>query len=115
MNTWIKLGFLNESDNDFAQYNKDIGIYKAILDEKIVYIGKATELNNGGFRKRLRDYTRDSDSGRDYPAGRYMYNYKEEIVIEIILMNRTDQGISEAEQLEKSLILELDPIWNKKL
>ncbi len=60
--SWIPLGLLTEDTTDFSDYSNDIGIYRAILNDVIVYIGKATELNNGGFRKRLRDYTRISPS-----------------------------------------------------
>lgn len=50
--TWNEVGFLDESNCDFSDYYKDIGLYRAILVDKIVYVGKATELNNGGFRKK---------------------------------------------------------------
>ena len=80
---WIPLGLLNESSSDFSEYSNDIGLYRAKLDGRIVYIGKATELHNGGFRKRLRDYTRESPSARDYPAGRLMHCHKDELEIEI--------------------------------
>ncbi|MBK8570137.1 MAG: hypothetical protein IPN81_09290 [Nitrosomonadales bacterium] len=54
--SWIPLGLLTETSTDFSNYSKDIGVYRAILNDEVVYIGKATELKNGGFRKRLRDY-----------------------------------------------------------
>ena len=63
--SWNTLGLLTEDTTDFSAYTKDIGVYRAILNGKVVYIGKATELENGGFRKRLRDYTRISTSARN--------------------------------------------------
>ena len=81
--TWNEVGFLDESNCDFSDYYKDIGLYRAILVDKIVYVGKATELNNGGFRKRLRDYTRKSKSARKNPSGKLMNENRGELVIEI--------------------------------
>jgi len=109
---WISLGELTEKSKDFSVYGKDIGVYRAILDKKIVYIGKATELNNGGFRKRLRDYTRSSTSARNYSSGKQMYKNRDKIRIEIILFNRSLESIPEIDALETKLIRELKPIWN---
>ena len=111
---WIALGLLNESSNDFSEYSKDIGVYRAILNEKVVYIGKATELSNGGFRKRLRDYTRRSNSARNYPAGVLMHKHKDKIEIEIMIFERTLDSISGIETLETKLIKELNPAWNNQ-
>ena len=47
---WLPLGALSET-SDFSDYRKDIGVYRAIFNGEAVYIGKATELYNGGFRK----------------------------------------------------------------
>lgn len=108
MDNWIRLGLLDESDCDFSQYNKNIGVYKGELNCELVYIGKATEGNNGGFRKRLRDYTRESDSARNYPAGRKMFENKDKVIISISF---TD-SVNDAEIQEKELINTLDPKWN---
>ena len=115
MSEWIKLGYLNESDNDFSKYNQDIGIYKAILNNKIVYIGKATELKNGGFRKRLRDNTRDSNSARNYSTGKKMHENKNDVIIEIFILERNENGIKKAGYLEKAFINKFDPNWNKSM
>ena len=39
--SWIQLGLLTEVSTDFSIYSKDIGIYRAILNDEVVYIGKA--------------------------------------------------------------------------
>lgn len=111
---WIALGLLNESSTDFSIYSRDVGIYRAMLDGVIVYIGKATELNNGGFRKRLRDYTRESSSARNYPSGNLMHRHKDELVIEILVFGRSIQSVSEIEAQEKKLINKFNPEWNNK-
>lgn len=111
---WIPLGSLTETFTDFSDYSKDIGVYQAILYGEVVYIGKATELNNGGFRKRLRNYTRSSSSVRSYPAGELMYRHKNEIQIEIVAFNRSLEIIPDIVALEKKLIEETQPIWNNQ-
>jgi excinuclease UvrABC nuclease subunit len=107
---WQRIGVLKQ---DFSKYNKDIGVYRALLNDEVVYVGKATELDNGGFRKRLRDYTRESDSARNYPAGEKMYEHRDDIQIEIIVFDRNPRSIPEIEACEKSLIKELNPKWNE--
>ena len=109
---WISLGPLIETSTDFSAYSKDIGLYRAILDGVVVYIGKATELHNGGLRKRLRDYTRLSQSARNYQAGSLMHKHKNEIIIEIILFERDLKSIPAIEAMEKELINKMKPAWN---
>ena len=111
---WISLGALTETSTDFTDYSKDIGIYRATLNGEVVYIGKATELNNGGFRKRLHDYTRSSSSARNYLAGELMYRHRNEIQIEIVVFNRSLESIPDIEALETQLIREIQPIWNNQ-
>jgi len=113
MCNWLNVGPLNENETNFSTYNQDIGIYKAELNREIVYIGKATELGGRGFRKRLRDYTRVSDSARDYPSGRLMYENRNDIIISIHIVERSEQGQLEAVKLEKEQIQTHNPIWNK--
>jgi len=110
--SWIPLGLLTETTTDFSTYSKDIGIYRAILADEVVYIGKATELDNGGLRKRLRDYTRSSTSARNYPAGQLMYANRNNIRIEIVVFNRSLGSVPEIDALEAQLIREIKPIWN---
>ncbi|MGE6384037.1 MULTISPECIES: GIY-YIG nuclease family protein [Alteromonadales] len=108
MSQWIYVGWLDESNCDFSRYNKCIGVYKGELKGELVYIGKATERNNGGFRKRLRDYTRISQSARGYSAGDNMFKNKQIIKISIQVVST----VKEAENLEIQLIKKLKPKWN---
>jgi excinuclease UvrABC nuclease subunit len=112
--SWIPLGLLTEISTDFSIYSKDIGIYRAIFAGDIVYIGKATELYNGGFRKRLRDYTRTSSSARDYPAGQLMHDNCNNIQIGIVVFNRSLESIPEINAQEALLIRKIKPIWNNQ-
>lgn len=107
---WTPLGLLSEATTNFEKYNKDVGVYRAILNNEIVYIGKATELKSRGFRKRLRDYTRKSDSARNYPSGRLMYQHRNEVCIEIFIL--TGSSAETIERIEAQLIDATNPKWN---
>ena len=109
---WIKLGLLTEATTKFSTYSREIGVYRAMLNGGVVYIGKATELHNGGFRKRLRDYTRPSSSARNFPAGRMMHHHRTEIEIEIALFARSSWRTSDIADQEAKLISESRPVWN---
>jgi hypothetical protein len=111
MSDWKLIGMLDESDCNFSDYNNEIGAYKGEMNGELVYVGKATELNNGGYRKRLRDYTRVSNSARDYPAGLNMYKNRSKIVISIQIVSTADEAVS----LERYLIKELKPKWNNQV
>ena len=78
---WERVGLLDESDCEFSELRTKIGVYKAEHLGDLVYIGKATEHSNGGLRKRLRDYTRLSDSARNYPSGQKMHKHQGELII----------------------------------
>lgn len=109
---WIPLGPLNERMTDFSKYRKNIGVYRANLNGNIVYIGKATEFRNGGFRKRLRDYTRRSISARNYPAGRLMYTHRDDIEIDIWIFPSAASSIPRINIIEQQLIDQVRPEWN---
>ncbi|OOF01117.1 hypothetical protein BZG78_01795 [Salinivibrio sp. MA351] len=109
---FVEIGFLDESNCDFSELKHDIGVYKAELAGKVVYVGKATELDNGGLRKRLRDYTRVSDSARNFPAGIEMNRYASQIVIYVMKFPREIESVAEIGQKEAEQIMSLRPTWN---
>lgn len=69
--SWKYIGILDNIDASHLRHV--VGLYKAVLNGKIVYIGRAVEYNNGGLKKRLADYTRDSDSARKHKSGQLMH------------------------------------------
>ena len=72
------LGTLGEVElEDLKAFNHSIGIYIMTLGVVPVYIGRAIEFNNGGFRKRLRDYVRDGNSARKHTSGKLINSYKD--------------------------------------
>lgn len=63
---------------------ENVGVYKAIINTELKYIGVEKEYNNGGLAKRLRDYTRSSNSARKSNSGILMHGNAHIIDIYII-------------------------------
>jgi hypothetical protein len=107
---WKKIGFLDESTSYFEIYNKDMCLYKATLNNELVYIGSGVEFGNGGITKRLRDFTRKSDSARKTDAEKLMNKNQSNIEIEIFKVNGVKKDFQI--KLKKYLIKSLQPKWN---
>lgn len=109
----IRVGILE--DADFSPYANNVGCYIAFLSGTPVYVGRAVEYDNGGFRKRLNDYTRYSNSGRKHMSGRLMHEHSKELNIDIIITGDDHEAADIANKLEKLLIGKLKPKWNKQV
>ena len=107
---WKYIGTLdNIQDNNLRQ---QVGIYKAVLKGKIVYIGRAVEYNNGGLKKRLADYTRKSDSGRRHQSGQLMHENASQLKIYVMVTGSGHEAADRAKKLEKEMIDKYNPPWN---
>lgn len=109
--SWQYAGILSQLN--LTQYNKYVGLYRARLGGRVVYIGKATEWNNGGFRKRLSDYTRDSASARKHGSGQKMYQHRNELTIELLIVGSDARAAEITPKLEALMIGRYNPEWNK--
>jgi len=113
---WMRLGKLEDlTIENLKPYNKSIGLYKATENGTVKYIGRAIEYNNGGFRKRLRDYVRPSDSGRKHQSGQSMNANAENLVIFILIVGNSAAQVETVKQLEKVMIQHygsVSEIWN---
>ena len=110
---WTNIGIL--ANIDLSPFASSVGVYKASLNGKIVYIGRAIEFDNGGFRKRLSDYTRESDSGRKHKSGKLMYEHADNLNISIITTGSDSESASIAKELERMLVAKHNPEWNTML
>lgn len=111
--SWQSLGRLsNLTLGTLSAYNKSIGLYKAEMNGKVMYIGRAIEHSNGGFRKRLRDYVRDSDSARTHKSGGKMNEHAHQLNISIVVVGTSDEEVDAVKALEKALVLKYAPPWN---
>ena len=111
---WQPVGRLQASDDPtekselWRERNAEIGVYRILLGRKVMYIGKAEEVKNGGFRKRLSDYTRKSDSGRKHASGQKIHANAQMLYVEIV----STATVAGAKRLEAILIAKYRPGWN---
>ena len=110
---WKFIARLSEMElHHLKEYNKSIGLYKAVLNGKIVYIGRAIEYANGGFRKRLRDYTRDSNSARKHQSGQKMNEHRNLLDIYFLVVGNSAEDVNHVKVLERAFIRKYRPEWN---
>ncbi|MEG0075077.1 MAG: hypothetical protein RR691_04230 [Eubacterium sp.] len=110
---WHSIGSLATAD--LSPYNHCVGLYRHMVNGEVKYIGRAIELNNGGFRKRLSDYRRGSDSGRTHTSGRIINENLDKIRTEILIVGEDDQAVENTKVLERLFIAHYQPEWNKLL
>ncbi|OON96080.1 MAG: hypothetical protein ATN36_06490 [Epulopiscium sp. Nele67-Bin005] len=108
---WVSIGKL--ANANLTPYNKSVGLYRHVINGKTMYVGRAIELNNGGFRKRLSDYRRDSDSGRTHTSGQQIYNNLDKITTYILVVGNTEEAVITTRKLEIGFIGKYNPEWNK--
>lgn len=101
---------------NLTPYNHCVGLYKLVINGEVKYIGRAIELHNGGFRKRLSDYRRKSDSARKHLSGRTINEHLDEIMTFILVVGCNDEAIIETKRLEGQFIDYYGhPEWNKQI
>ena len=110
---WQSIGMLR--DADLSAYNSCVGLYRHVIDGKTMYVGRAVELHNGGFRKRLSDYRRDSDSARKHQSGKTIHQHLDEIETYILVVGDTDEAVCVTKQLEGPFVRRYNPPWNKQI
>jgi cob(I)alamin adenosyltransferase len=107
---WTPIGKLIEAD--LSPFNHDVGLYRHKAGGKVIYIGKATELNNGGLRKRLSDYRRTSDSAREHKSGKIINRMLDKIYTDILIVGSTQSAVEITEELEKAMIQKYSHLIN---
>jgi len=108
--SWKYIGTLDNVDASHLSHL--VGLYKAVLNGKIVYIGRAVEYNNGGLKKRLADYTRDSDSARKHKSGQLMHQNASDLKMYIMITGSDSDAANRARKLETEMINRYRPEWN---
>lgn len=98
---------------DLSRYSSYVGLYKAELNGRVMYVGRAIEYSNGGIRKRLSDYTRESDSARKHTSGRLMHANASDLEIYLLLVGTDEEAAQATRQLERYFIGKYSPEWNK--
>ncbi len=111
---WQSIGMLRDVQGNIGHLNHYVGLYRAKLNGKVVYIGRAVEYNNGGLRKRLTDYVRRSESSRGTNSSHNMNTYKDQLYIEVLLIGTDEEAAQITKALEPMLIGKYRPNWNKQ-
>lgn len=111
---WICIGPLKTAN--LTPYNRCVGLYRHVVNGRTMYVGRAIELYNGGFRKRLSDYRRQSNSARKHLSGRTINEHLDEIITYILIVGDTEEAVLETKRLEGQFIAYYGyPEWNKQL
>ena len=111
---WISIGRLVNAD--LSPYNHCVGLYKHVVDGEVMYVGRAIELNNGGFRKRLSDYRRPSDSARKHTSGKTIHENLDRINTYVLVVGDTEEAVEVTKKLEYMFISRYGlPEWNKQI
>lgn len=100
-------------DADLSPYNHCVGLYRHVIDGETVYIGRAIELYNGGLRKRLSDYRRQSASASKHQSGQFIRTNIDKIVTYVLVVGDTDEAIETTKKLEPAFIQKYKPRANK--
>lgn len=111
---WICIGPLKTAN--LTPYNHCVGLYRHVVNGRTMYVGRAIDLYNGGFRKRLSDYRRQSNSARKHLSGRTINEHLDEIITYILIVGDTEEAVLETKRLEGQFIAYYGyPEWNKQL
>lgn len=110
-----KLGLLaNLNLADLKAFNKSIGLYVMTLGVVPYYIGRAIEFRNGGFRKRISDYTRESNTGRKHTSGKIINSLQKELYVHIIEMGHLEEDVALVKKNETTMIGKIYTALNDK-
>ena len=110
---WQSIGMLKTAN--LTPYNHCVGLYRHVVCGTTKYVGRAIELNNGGFRKRLSDYRRESNSARKHSSGRTIYEHLDEIETYILVVGDTPEAVEATRKLEGYFVRKYNPEWNRQI
>lgn len=85
-----------------------VGLFQARLGGTIMYIGKAVEVDNGGFRKRLSDFRRPSPSAREHYGAMRICDHLHDLDLQVLITGTVEI----AELLRSAMIARHLPPWN---
>jgi hypothetical protein len=90
-----------------------LGLHRAFLDGKIVFIGQVTE-TPGGFAKRLADFRRGNSSGRNSGSGKLIFDNRLQLKLDIIVLGSDKHAVAETKLLKRLMIARHKPVWNHR-
>lgn len=105
---WVPVS--DKNSDLHPELNGKVGLYRASLNGGIMAIGRAIELPQG-LSKRVRDFSRDSDSSRKHPTGIKINENLDDLVFEVLVTGTDRRGGNIAAKLKPPMIAVLKPSW----
>ena len=109
---WGSIGRLKTAN--LTPYNEYVGLYRHVIDGKVMYVGRAIEFNDGGFEKRLTDERKSLASARQHKSGQFIYEHLDQITTDILVVGETQEDVRLTKVLEGKFIARFRPPWNKQ-
>ena len=114
---WQHIGCLGElyDKGMLGKWSNCVGLYMHKINGEIMYIGRAIEYDNGGFRKRLSDYCRPNGSARVHPSGQKIHANRYQIQTHLLIVGNDEEAAQKTKKLEEYYVGKYNPPWNDKL
>lgn len=90
--------------------NSVVGLYRYLLDLDVVALGTGIDMS-GGIAKRLSDFIRPGDSGRDHHAGRLIHENRHLLKVEVLITGSGRSAQDIALQLLNPMLEFHRPAW----
>jgi len=100
--------WLNPNSYDL---HERVGLILFSKDGRIVAYALGTELK-GGLRKRIADFFRDGESGRNYPTGRRIYAERDAITVKVLITGSDPTAQTLARKLKGKMMKHRPPVWH---
>ena len=88
-----------------------LGLFRLTLNGQDVFIGTGIDIKDG-LPKRLYDFHRQSDSGRDHHAGRLIYQHRDQVEVQVLITGTDREAQRIARQLKRAMVERHRPAWN---
>lgn len=88
-----------------------LGLFRLTRNGQDVFIGTGIDIKDG-LPKRLYDFHRQSDSGRDYHAGRLIYEHRDQLEVQVLITGTDREAQRIARQLKRAMVERHRPAWN---
>jgi hypothetical protein len=98
---------------DTYELQGEVGVIRFLEDGKVVAYSLGTELV-AGLRKRLADFFRDSESGRNYATGRRIYTQRHRLTVQVLVAGSDAAAPRDARQLKSEMMRLHPPAWFHK-
>lgn len=106
---WVALkGGLRQRHHDLDGL---LGLYRLTLNGRDMAIGTGIDIRQG-IPKRLYDFHRPSQSGRDYHCGQLIYRYRDQLEVQVLITGIDREAQRIARQLKAVMLERHRPAWN---